>query len=398
MSQLTNTQSDSDVSAKKILIMAGGTGGHIFPALATAHVLKQKGMHIEWLGTQKGMESRIVPENNYPINYIEIGGLRGKGLKTLLMLPFRLSRALFQTLGVFRKLKPDVILGMGGFVTGPGGIVGWLMGVPLVLHEQNAIAGMTNKILYRFSSKVLAAFPGAFEQNKQSKNKLSIIGNPVRKEIMILGEPEYRFEKKWADSDTEQLNILIVGGSLGAAALNEAIPKALEEIYRTEQIETSAFDKINIRHQCGAKNLGPTTEYYHFFLGAADKNEKIQSKIEVEVMSFIDDMAASYAWADLVICRSGALTVSEIASVGIASLLVPYPHAVDDHQTANADYLVKGGAAFVVQQKKLDTVKLIKILMSLDKKVILDMATKARHLSINNAAEVVADECLLLAG
>ncbi len=398
MAQSNNTQFGREVSAKKILIMAGGTGGHIFPALATANILKQKGMHIEWLGTEKGMESRLVPENNYPINYIKISGLRGKGIKTLLLLPFRLSRALIQTLGVYRELKPDVVLGMGGFVTGPGGIVGWMMGVPLVLHEQNAIAGMTNKILYRFAKKVLAAFPGAFEQNEESKNKLSIIGNPVRKEIMMLDEPEHRFGNKWKNMGIEQLNILVVGGSLGSEALNEKIPAALEEIYRTKQFEKSSFDKIHIRHQCGEKNLESTRKYYQYFLSQDGEQKEKQSIIEVEIMTFINNMAENYKWADLIICRSGALTVSEIAAVGIASLLVPYPYAVDDHQTANAAYLAEGGAAFLVQQKELKSKKIIDILMMLDKKIILDMANKARSLSINNAAEVVAEECLLLAG
>ena len=204
------TRSNKEDSFKKVLIMAGGTGGHIFPALATAEVLKQKGVHIEWLGTQKGMEARLVPAHHYPINYIEISGLRGKGIKTLLLLPFRLIRAMFQTMQVYNKIKPDVVLGMGGFVTGPGGIVGWLKGKPLVLHEQNAIAGMTNKILFKFAKKVFAAFPGAFESASNAKKKLSIIGNPVRKEIMEIEKPELRFEKKWLETGDRQLNILVV--------------------------------------------------------------------------------------------------------------------------------------------------------------------------------------------
>ena len=400
------TQSNTN-SFKKVLIMAGGTGGHIFPALATADVLKQKGVHVEWLGTEKGMEASLVPAHHYPINYIEISGLRGKGLKTLLLLPFILIRAMFQTMKVYHKVKPDVVLGMGGFVTGPGGIIGWFKRVPLVLHEQNAIAGMTNKILFKFAKKVLAAFPGAFNSHR----KLTVIGNPMRKEITELEKPEQRFAKKWAETGSENLNILVVGGSLGAAALNEKLPEALEKITQNDQLESGFYKHINVRHQCGEKNLDATRKNYSalFKQQEIQKQEQKQEQkqaiepgnecnINVDIMPFINDMAKNYAWADLVICRSGALTVSEIAAAGVASLLVPYPYAVDDHQSANAAYLSDEGAAFLVQQNELDNEKLIEILMNLDSKIILNMALKARNLSIKNAAEVVADECLLLAG
>lgn len=403
MTQVNVTQSNREDSFKKVLIMAGGTGGHIFPALATADVLKQKGIHIEWLGTEKGMEARLVPAHHYPINYIEISGLRGKGLKTLLLLPFRLIRAMFQTMKVYNKVKPDVVLGMGGFVTGPGGIVGWLRGTPLVLHEQNAIAGMTNKILFKFSKKVLAAFPGAFNAHR----KLMVIGNPVRKEITQLEKPEQRFEKKWAKSEDDKLNILVVGGSLGAAALNEILPEALKKINQSGQQAAGFFHHINVRHQCGEKNLDATRENYSEIIKQQEIKQQQRKKeteqqnefnIIVDIMPFINDMAKNYEWADLVICRSGALTVSEIAAAGVASLLVPYPYAVDDHQSANAAYLADEGAAFLVQQNVFDSDKLIDILMNLDKKKILNMAIKARQLSIKDAAEVVAGECLLLAG
>lgn len=400
MTQVNVTQSNREDSFKKVLIMAGGTGGHIFPALATADVLKQKGIHIEWLGTEKGMEARLVPAHHYPINYIEISGLRGKGLKTLLLLPFRLIRAMFQTMKVYNKVKPDVVLGMGGFVTGPGGIVGWLRGTPLVLHEQNAIAGMTNKILFKFSKKVLAAFPGAFNAHR----KLMVIGNPVRKEITQLEKPEQRFEKKWAKSEDDKLNILVVGGSLGAAALNEILPEALKKINQSGQQAAGFFHHINVRHQCGEKNLDATRENYSEIIKQQQQQRKKETEqqnefnIIVDIMPFINDMAKNYEWADLVICRSGALTVSEIAAAGVASLLVPYPYAVDDHQSANAAYLADEGAAFLVQQNVFDSDKLIDILMNLDKKKILNMAIKARQLSIKDAAEVVAGECLLLAG
>ncbi|MCU7938688.1 MAG: undecaprenyldiphospho-muramoylpentapeptide beta-N-acetylglucosaminyltransferase [gamma proteobacterium symbiont of Bathyaustriella thionipta] len=374
---------------KTVLIMAGGTGGHIFPALATAQVLQDKGVHIEWLGTKKGLEARLVPEHHYSINYIEIGGLRGKGIKTLLLLPFKLVRAMFQTLGIYHKVKPDVILGMGGFVTGPGGIVGWLLRKPLVLHEQNAIAGLTNKLLFKFAKKVYAAFPGAFTET----SKLMIIGNPVRKEITQLKSPEQRFKEKWAEDSGKQLNILVIGGSLGATALNEKLPKTLAIIAQNKKLQESEFDKICVRHQCGEKHIEMTKDNYKWL----DKFES-DANIDVDIMPFINDMAKNYEWADLVICRSGALTVSEIAAVGVTSLLVPFPYAVDDHQSANAAYLANQEAAFLIQQNELSSDKLADLLVSLNQEKLLTMAVKARQLSINNAAEVVADECLQLAG
>jgi len=378
---------------KTVLIMAGGTGGHIFPALAVAQVLKEKGTRIEWLGTRKGLEARLVPEHHYPINYIEISGLRGKGIKTLMLLPFRLAKAMIQTFSVYKKIKPDVVLGMGGFVTGPGGMVAWLLGKPLVLHEQNAIAGLTNKILFKFAKKVFAAFPGAFKEHK----KLSVIGNPVRQEITSLSEPEHRFKEKWPELDKPEskvtLHLLIIGGSLGATALNERVPQALELLSKNSNRAESDFGQIMVRHQCGEKHLEATLENYRWL------DKKIDdSDIKAEVLPFITDMAQNYEWADVIICRSGALTVSEIAAAGVASLLVPFPYAVDDHQTANADYLANEGAALLIQQNDLDKKRLAEVLLSLDKKNVVDMASKARQLAINNAAEVVADECLRLAG
>lgn len=392
---------------KNILIMAGGTGGHIFPALAVADVLQKKGLNIEWLGTKKGLESRLVPEHHYPINYIDIGGLRGKGIKTLLLMPFKLLHAMMQTLAVYKRVKPDVVLGMGGFVTGPGGVVAWMLGKPLVLHEQNAIAGMTNKILFRLSKKVFSAFPNAFKQQK----KLSVIGNPVRKEIVQLIEPEQYYKQRWFKperhknnkKETAELNILVVGGSLGAFALNERVPQALEFIMQSGSLYAEGFDfeRINVRHQCGEKNLKSTEENYRNLIKQAVSditNGIAENRINIEVMSFISDMADSYQWADLVICRSGALTVSEITAAGVASLLVPFPYAVDDHQTANADYLANEGAAFLIQQNKLDKETLAALIMNLNKRKIVDMAIKARSLSIDDAADVVANECLKLSG
>ncbi len=373
-----------------VLIMAGGTGGHIFPALAVAQLLKQQGAVIQWLGTRKGMEARLIPEYHYPINFIEIGGLRGKGIKTIISMPFKLLKALVQTFGVYRKVKPDVVLGMGGFVTGPGGLVAWLLARPLVVHEQNAIAGLTNKLLYRLAKKVFAAFPGAFKAAK----KVTVCGNPVRQEIVKLEAPELRLQKHW-DQKPAVLNILVVGGSLGAMALNETTPDALGLMVQKQMLDKSDFKAINIKHQCGEKHLQSTLQAYQ----VVDNLESDKSNIiAFEVMPFISDMAQSYAWADLMICRSGALTVSEIAAAGVASILVPFPYAVDDHQTANARYLADSNAAVLIPQNKLDKEKLAELLASLSKEKITNMSVAARKLSITNAAEVVAQQCLSLAG
>ena len=372
--------------------MAGGTGGHIFPALATAQILHDQGVHIEWLGTKKGLESKLVPEHQYPINYIDIGGVRGKNLATRLLLPFKLMRALGQTLVVYYQVKPDVVLGMGGFVTGSGGVVAWLLRKPLVLHEQNAIAGLTNSLLFKLAKNVYTAFPKAFLEHK----KLTVVGNPVRRDITQIAPPKERLTTKWAGIKNKQLNILVIGGSLGATILNEVLPQALESIARKQALpsscfETTSFETIRVRHQCGANNVSQTRDNYQWLKGS-------NPFINVEIMPFIDDMAKNYEWADCLICRSGALTVSEIASVGIASILVPYAHAVDDHQTANANYLVNEDAAFLIPQRDLDAQKLAQLLMTMNQEKLLTMAIKARQLAKNNAAEMVAEKCLYLAG
>lgn len=375
------------MTKKNILIMAGGTGGHIFPALAIAEHLVKKGFHIEWLGTQRGLEASLVPEHNYAINYIDIAGLRGKGLKSLLVLPFKLLRSMWQTIRIYRQIKPDVVLGLGGFVTGPGGVVAWLMAKPIILHEQNAIAGLTNKLLFHLAKKVFVAFPKAFKEH----NKLALVGNPVREEIVKIGEPNSRLLKKWHDSLIAQLNILVIGGSLGAVALNDKVPQALELIIKDKSLENSDFGQINIRHQCGKKHFDTTKKNYTELV-------KNKEKIIVELSPFISNMAEQYQWADIIICRSGALTISEISAVGLASILVPYPYAVDDHQTANAAYLVDEKAAFLIQQNDLSSKALADLLMTLNRDILLSMAVKARNLSINNAAEIVANECVKLAG
>jgi UDP-N-acetylglucosamine--N-acetylmuramyl-(pentapeptide) pyrophosphoryl-undecaprenol N-acetylglucosamine transferase len=384
------------MAKKKVLIMAGGTGGHIFPALACAKLLVERGFMVEWLGSKKGMEARLIPQYDYPIHYIDIGGLRGKGIKTLLLLPFRLLRALVQTLKVYKTVQPDVVLGMGGFVTGTGGVVAWLKRIPLIVHEQNAIAGLTNKLLFKLAQTVFAAFPTAFSAHQ----KLSVIGNPIRKEISDIEHPNVRLRKKWSNDQHSSLNVLLIGGSLGAQVLNETLPQALA-IMRQNTLKNSVFKHIHVRHQCGANHIEATKENYRVL---TEQDFSIENKLiladdliadcTIEVLPFIDNIADNYAWADFIICRSGALTVSEISAVGVASLLVPYPYAVDDHQTANAAYLADADAAFLVQQSHLNALQLANMIQSLNQDVLLTMAIKARQLLLNNAAQMVADKCL----
>ncbi len=372
---------------KTVLIMAGGTGGHIFPALATAKLLTEQGVHIEWLGTEKGMEAKLVPENDYSINYIKIAGLRGKGIGTLLLMPFKLTGAIWRTFLIYKKIKPDAVLGMGGFVTGPGGIMAWLMRKPLVLHEQNAIAGLSNKLLFPLAKKVFTAFPEVFADKKKTR----VIGNPLRKEITEIMAPDQRLPAKWSEQEDKTLNILVIGGSLGALALNEQIPKIIGNMAHSLAQGRSDFSKINVRHQCGEQHLQITQKNYK-------KVNNYQQYVSFEIFAFINNMAKNYQWADLVICRAGALTISELSSVGIASLLIPFPFAVDDHQTENAHYLANEGAACLVQQSELKSKQTNDFLQHLTRDKLLAMAVKARHLANNNAAQIIADECAKLAG
>ena len=353
---------------KNILIMAGGTGGHVYPALAVADNLKEKGFELFWLGTEKGLESRVVPDNGYPLLTIDVVGVRGKGVLRLLLTPIMLLIALFQALMIMIKVRPVAVLGMGGFASGPGGIAAWLKRIPLLIHEQNAIAGLTNRLLAPFAVSVIAAFPGAFKASK----KLTITGNPVRREITNIPEPNIRFAKR----ESHHLNILIIGGSLGAKKLNEVIPRALHELNDEYQIE--------IKHQSGEHHFAATeAEYKKLDLNAA-------------VVPFIDDMAAAYAWADLIICRAGALTVAEVAASGVASVLIPFPYAVDDHQTANARYLSTKEAAILIQETQLNVNKLKACLLNLiqSPEKLLTMANKARSLAKPDATDAVAGLCM----
>jgi UDP-N-acetylglucosamine--N-acetylmuramyl-(pentapeptide) pyrophosphoryl-undecaprenol N-acetylglucosamine transferase len=309
---------------KKVLIMAGGTGGHIFPGLAVARELREHGVAVDWLGTPKGQEARLVPAADIPIHYITISGLRGKGVAAALLAPFRLVRAIWQAHSIIRQLKPDVVIGMGGFVSGPGGIASWLLGRPLIVHEQNAKPGLTNICLAKLASKVLEGFPDTFTKG----NKVITTGNPVRKEIASLLGPTQRLTGR-----QQPLRLLVVGGSLGAAAFNDLVPRALAMLPAAERPE--------VYHQTGDKQFATTLENY---------NER---GVSANVQPFIADMDKAYGWADVVLCRAGALTIAELCAAGLGAILVPYPYAVGDHQTANANYLVKHDAAILVQQTEL---------------------------------------------
>ncbi|MEH6469757.1 MAG: undecaprenyldiphospho-muramoylpentapeptide beta-N-acetylglucosaminyltransferase [Halopseudomonas sp.] len=353
-------------AAKTFLLMAGGTGGHVFPALATADCLREQGHRIEWLGSQKGIENRLVPAAGIVLHTISVTGLRGKGRLSLLLAPFKLLRALWQALAVVRRVNPDAVMGMGGFASGPGGLAAWLLGKPLLVHEQNAIPGLTNKILARFGKRVMEAFPGAFAANFAALHT----GNPVRGDISSIAEPAERLAGREG-----AIRVLVVGGSLGAQAINECLPKTLAMMAEDQRPE--------VWHQAGVNNIAAAEQAYQ------------QAGVEVRLEPFIDDMQAAYDWADLVICRAGALTVSELAMAGVASILVPFPHAVDDHQTANGQFLSANDAAVLLPQKQMSPERLLQLLQQLgDRQQLLAMAQRARAVATPNATAVVAQQCL----
>ncbi|MBI3772965.1 MAG: undecaprenyldiphospho-muramoylpentapeptide beta-N-acetylglucosaminyltransferase [Gammaproteobacteria bacterium] len=357
-----------------VLIMAGGTGGHVFPGLAVADELRARGVDVVWLGSRGGMEAELVAKAGVEMECISISGLRGKGIGGWLLAPFRLATALIQSLAVIMRRRPAVILGMGGFVAGPGGVMSWLLRKPLLIHEQNAIAGLTNKLLAKLATKVLEAFPGTFS----ARENVIEIGNPVRAVIAALPEPAVRLAQRPA-----RLRLLIVGGSLGAQGLNEVVPQAVAKMAPELRPE--------IWHQAGKRNIDATCAQYQTL------------NVEGRVEPFIDDMAAAYGWTDLVLCRSGALTVSELAAAGVAAVLVPFPFAVDDHQTANAAYLANAGAAILVQQRDLSAAGLQALLEEFardcqtGRERLLAMAQNARRKAMPSAATRVADICLEVA-
>ncbi len=348
-------------STRTILIMAGGTGGHVFPGLAVADVMRARGWNIVWLGNPGGMETVLVPKYDIAVELVRFGGLRGKGLLTQLLLPLNLLRAFWQSLRVLRRIRPNVVLGMGGYIAFPGGMMAALLGRPLVVHEQNSIAGLTNKVLARVADRVLQAFPNALSD-------ATLTGNPVRGPISQIAPPAERFIGR-----TGPLRVLVVGGSLGAQALNATVPQALALI--------PASQRPLVMHQAGEKHLAALQQNYR------------DAGVAGNLVAFIDNMASQYAQVDLVICRAGAMTVAELAAAGVASVLVPFPHAVDDHQTTNAIFLSDSGAALLIAQQQLNAQSLADILSNLKREELLEMAIKARALGKPEAAETVADIC-----
>ncbi len=351
---------------KTLMVMAGGTGGHVYPAMAVADELQSRGWNVTWLATEGGMENRLIAGKNYDVAVINMKGVRGKGLLRLFALPYQLLKAFAQSFTAIKKYQPNVVLGMGGFAAFPGGLMAWLLGRPLVIHEQNSVAGLTNKVLARFANKVLVAFPAAL------KGAAALVGNPVRADIAALENPEARFSGR-----NGAMRLLIVGGSLGAQALNEVVPKALALMTEAQRPQ--------VIHQAGEKHFATLQANY------------LAAGVNAETKAFINDMAAMYAWADLVICRAGALTVAELSAAGVASVLVPFPFAVDDHQTTNAAYLADAGAALLVQQSALTETVLGEILQDLSREKCLEMAIKARSLGKPEATNSVANICMELA-
>jgi UDP-N-acetylglucosamine--N-acetylmuramyl-(pentapeptide) pyrophosphoryl-undecaprenol N-acetylglucosamine transferase len=348
---------------KTILIMAGGTGGHIFPGLAVAEQMRAAGWEVVWMGARGGMEERLVPKHGYRAAWIRAKAARGKGIVQKLLLPANLLVSFWESARHIRKLRPDVVLGLGGYVAFPGGMMASLWNRPLALHEQNAIPGLANKVLARISDKVMAGFPQALKGAEWT-------GNPVRADIAAIPSPEGRFAGRQGP-----LKILVVGGSLGAQALNEAMPKALALL----------DNRPTVVHQSGEKHLDALKKHYK------------EAGVQGELVAFIDDMARRYAEADLVICRAGAVTIAELSAGGMASLLVPFPHAVDDHQTANARFLAERGAALLLQQRELSPQTLAQMIQGLDRTRLLDMARKARALGKPDAARIVAERCMSIA-
>ena len=349
-----------------VLIMAGGTGGHIFPGLAVAEVLRQKNIPVRWLGAKGGMEARTVPAAGIELDLVAISGLRGKGLKRWIRMPFMLLRAVWQARRLLAANPPACAVSFGGYVAAPGGIAAWTRGIPVLVHEQNRIPGMTNRLLSRFSRKILQGFPGTFPEYLSAIDS----GNPVRREVAALPGPQLRLAGR-----TGPVRVLITGGSQGAQVLNLVVPAALKLL--------PASIAIEVRHQAGAKRVDEALDAY------------TEAGVDAEVQPFINDMAEAYAWADLVICRSGALTVAELAAAGVASVLVPYAYAVDDHQTRNAEYLSFATAAIILSQSSFEPRVLATALEPLlaDRAVLLSMAIAARQLALPDAAEKVVEAC-----
>ncbi len=355
------------MSAKTFLLMAGGTGGHIFPALAVAEALQRRGHHVVWLGSDGAMETRIVPQYGIPIETLGIKGVRGNGLKRKLMLPFTLWQTVSAARAILKKHRIDAVIGFGGFVTFPGGMAAKTLGIPLVIHEQNAVAGLSNKMLAPYARRVLYAFPKAFNQAD------GLVGNPVRADIAALPAPAQRFAGR-----SGALRVLLTGGSLGADILNRLLPEALALLPEAQRPQ--------VYHQSGRGKLGDLQQRYQD-LG-----------VTAECVEFIDDMTAAYREADVVVCRAGALTIAELTAAGVGALLVPYPHAVDDHQTANARFMASAEAALLLPQSELTAEKLASILGNLDRDTCRRWAEHARALANPDSADKVAEAALAVVG
>jgi len=351
--------------------MAGGTGGHVYPALAVARALQQHSREIVWLGTHRGLESRIIPEAGIDMEWISVKGLRRKGVLALIIAPLQLAWALLQSLSVIIRRRPAAVLGMGGFASGPGGVAAWLTRRPLVIHEQNAAAGMTNRLLARLARVVLQAFPGSFNSNVSAET----VGNPVREDITAIAHPTERYNSRQGP-----MRLLVLGGSQGALALNRAVPAALA------LLDENA--RPLVRHQCGERTLQMAKDAY------------AEHAVDVELLPFIEDMAEVYAWADLVVCRAGALTVAELCAAGLPAIFVPYPAAVDDHQTANAGPMAEAGAAAIIQEADLTPEVLAALLRDrLQSRALLGKnAEMARSLACPNALHRITEICLQQAG
>ncbi|WP_440054217.1 undecaprenyldiphospho-muramoylpentapeptide beta-N-acetylglucosaminyltransferase [Pseudoalteromonas sp. T1lg65] len=349
--------------SKRLLVVAGGTGGHIFPGIAVAQFLQAQAWQVSWVGTADRMEAEVVPRHGIEIDFINVKGVRGNGITRLLKAPFMVLSAIVSAIKVLKNRRPDVVLAMGGYVTGPVGIAARILGIPLVIHEQNAVAGLSNKLLAKVANRVLAGFPGAFPEQRAE-----IVGNPVRESVSVIQ----------SKAVSVPLNVLVVGGSLGAKALNEIVPAAVRLLQQENQ-----SNSISVKHQSGKNNRQQVALDYQ------------QAGVDAEIIEFIHDMDTAYAWADIVICRAGALTVSELAAAGKAAIFVPFPHAVDDHQTANAKVLVDANAALLIQQQDLTAQKLAQLLSPLIAvpKTVMEMAENAKRCGKLNATKAVADIC-----
>jgi UDP-N-acetylglucosamine--N-acetylmuramyl-(pentapeptide) pyrophosphoryl-undecaprenol N-acetylglucosamine transferase len=352
---------------RPVLIMAGGTGGHVFPALAVAKVLRDRGVAVVWVGVPASMESRLVPANGFPIEWVRVKGIRGKGLLAWVMAPLAIMNAVLQAMAILRRVRPRAVLGAGGYVSGPGGIAAWLMRIPLLIHEQNAIPGLTNRWLARLAGQVLQAFPGSFAAGVHPRT----VGNPVRADIAAIPEPAVRFAGR-----VEPARLLVFGGSLGAQRLNAMVPQALSRL--------TPERRPQVRHQAGERGIDAARAAYQ------------EAQVEAEVTPFIDDMAAAYAWADVAVCRAGAMTVAELQAAGLGALLIPLPIATDDHQTKNAETMVRIGAGRVLQERDMtaDTLSACIAELTADRGRMLKMAEAARRARVIDAAAQVADSCI----